>query len=90
MVPIVTVKPVPCATPAPPTSPKIKVSDASNAVPGDVTDIALQKPTLVTVNWNPDPPPPPTVASSTLRTSFARYPAPFNDIFETVAIPVFF
>ena len=68
MVAIVTVKPVPCATPAPPTSPKIKVSDASNAVPGDVTVTALQKPTLVTVNWNPDPPPPPTAVSYTHLT----------------------
>ena len=58
--------------------------------PSDVTVIAVQKPTLVTVNWNPDPPPPPTVASSTLRTSFTRYPAPFKDMFETVAIPVLF
>ena len=69
IVAIVAVSPEPWAIFAPPTGPKINVSASSYAFPSDVTVSAVQNPTLLTVNWKPDPPPPPTVASSTLRTS---------------------
>ena len=49
IVAIVAAKPVPCAAPSPPTGPRIKVSDASYAAPGKLTDNPVIKPILVTV-----------------------------------------
>ena len=85
-----TTNPEPTGSPTPPISPNTNVSVASNAAPPLVTVAAVANPTLLTVNWNPDPPPLPTVVSSTDSTSPILYPDQAKDIAVTLAIPVLF
>ena len=54
-----TTRPVPCTDPGGPTSPRVRVSAGSYAPPLSPTATAVAKPTLLTVNWKPEPPPPP-------------------------------